>query len=1076
MKQISAMWPLLIAVGLASFAPAVVCSQVNSYVYNIVQSGNAYPGYFLIAPTGSDTVGVVDNSGLFVFPVNVGMQTNLNSFNNKELTYFSVSLGGGVFDLRCLVRVNAQFQVVDSIKPIGPYAADFHEGYATSDSTALVLGTYTLDVDLSKTIAGGKQNAKVVGAVIQEVTRSGRVLFEWKSFDHMSYMDATEDIDYTQPLIDVVHVNSVIRDTDGSLIISCRHLDEVIKISRTTGQILWRMGGSKSKNNQFRFLNDTVNGFVGFSHQHSTTRTSRGTLLMFDNGNLRTAPRYSRVVEYDVDEQSKTVKKIFEYSPSTPVYAVSMGSVYELPNQNLLIGYGSAATITGTDKDIAAQEIDRTGNVVATVYNIPAARYRPYRIVKSTFGMTGLQRTITTTGTATFANTDSTTCMALTTTQVKKTTVVTVERHHYAPRGVVDSLVNKAFFFPARWTVRLSDTSSLTGSTTLKLGRASRIEDPANVNVLYRPVEGKGSFLGVSATFSSTDSSWSIPFIKQGEYAVVYRTRISPELIYPSNKALSVERRVALRWHRLLYSDAYDVQVSGDSLFTSVSFSTSTKDTTWLLPLLAQNSTYWWRIRKVRGSINGSWSEVWRFTTEIDVPVVLEPDTTKALNLVYPSSPFRWKRVNGASQYQVVIRDTNNIVVFDTTTADTVCYPVRSLPANSKHLWNVRALIGSSTSKESTSRAIATAPLKPVLLYPEPNVFIAPTTAVGLQWRPGAIDSCRVRVYRMPDQLLAVDTTLSDSTLETVGLLPGSRYMWQVNALGVYGPSEPATRMFSLALDTDLARPVLDASIPRVAIAAQQPSRYFWQSIDGATEYHIQAANAVVFDEPMLDSVVMQPELMALLPRASSLYALRVQARRGYSISAWSDTMYLSTIVDSSSSIVPVYPVHGSTNAPSSGVFRFFTDGDYDSYEVQLARDPRMNSIDFKYYCFADSTSYTFLNDGTRYYWRVVGTSSTGKIFSSQVATMQTDGQVSVDLDDPTRLPISSLRVPEGIVLKNNTLERVAHIRVYTVLGQCISSMATSESREFGLLPLNFEAPYFIVVTFSSGKTYLFRA
>jgi hypothetical protein len=238
MKQISAMWPLLIAVGLASFAPAVVCSQVNSYVYNIVQSGNAYPGYFLIAPTGSDTVGVVDNSGLFVFPVNVGMQTNLNSFNNKELTYFSVSLGGGVFDLRCLVRVNAQFQVVDSIKPIGPYAADFHEGYATSDSTALVLGTYTLDVDLSKTIAGGKQNAKVVGAVIQEVTRSGRVLFEWKSFDHMSYMDATEDIDYTQPLIDVVHVNSVIRDTDGSLIISCRHLDEVIKISRTTGQIL----------------------------------------------------------------------------------------------------------------------------------------------------------------------------------------------------------------------------------------------------------------------------------------------------------------------------------------------------------------------------------------------------------------------------------------------------------------------------------------------------------------------------------------------------------------------------------------------------------------------------------------------------------------------------------------------------------------------------------------------------------------------------------------------------------------------------------------------------------------------
>ncbi len=1067
---------LLIAVGLAFFSPTPARSQVNSYTYNVTQSGNAYPGYFLIAPTGSDTVGVVDNSGWFVFPVNVGMQTNLNSFNNKELTYFSVSLGSGVFDLRCLVRVNAKFQVVDSIKPIGPYAADFHEGYATSDSTAMVLGTYTVDVDLSKIVAGGRQDAKVVGAVIQEVTRSGRVLFEWKSFDHMSYLDATEDIDYTQPLIDVVHVNSIIRDTDGSLIISCRHLDEVMKISRATGQILWRMGGSKSKNNQFRFINDTINGFFGFSHQHSATRTSKGTLLMFDNGNLRPAPRYSRVVEYEVDEQAKTVKKVFEYSPSTPVYAVSMGSVYELPNQNLLVGYGSAATITGTDKDIAAQEIDRSGKVVATVYNIPSARYRPYRIVKSMFGMTGLQRTISASGTVQFGNTDSTTCLSLKTTQVSTPTVVTVERHHYSPRNVVDSLVTKAFFFPARWTIRLSDTSSLTGSTTLKLDRSSRVDDPANVRVLHRPTEGKGGFIAVNATFSPADSSWTIPFIRQGEYAVVYQTRVSPELVYPKDRAVGVERSVSLRWHRLLYTDAYEAQVSGDSTFASVGYSTSTNDTTWSLPKLAQNATYWWRIRKVRSGTKGSWSAAWRFTTEIDVPVVLEPDTSKALNLVYPSSPFRWRSVNGASQYQVVVRDTNNNVAYDTTTADTLCYPTRSLAANSTYHWNVRALIGANVGKASTSRAVATAPLTPVLLYPEPNVFIAPMTTVELAWRPRSSASCRVRIYRLPEQQVLVDTTVSDSTLVAGGLLSGTAYMWEVSTIGTYGLSEPAARGFTLALDAYLSRPIVDASIQRTAIIPQQPSRYFWQMVDGATEYHVQASSGVVFHEPLLDTVIVLPELLARLPQASSLYALRVQARRGYSISGWSDTVYLSTVVDSSRSIVPVYPVHGATNVPSMGMFRFFSNGSFDSYEVQLARDPHMNSIDYKYYCFADSTGYTFLDDGTRYYWRVIGASSQGNNFSSEIATMLTGGQVSADRDEPTQTPISIQRVSESIILKNNTFEQISMVRIYTLLGQCVSSFVPPNNGEPSVVPLNFDVSCFIVVTFSSGKTYLFRA
>ena len=51
---------------------------------------------------------------------------------------------------------------------------------------------------------------------------------------------------------------------DGNLLLSCRHLDEVIKINKNTGNIMWRLGGEASKNNEFTFLNDTTDGFVGF--------------------------------------------------------------------------------------------------------------------------------------------------------------------------------------------------------------------------------------------------------------------------------------------------------------------------------------------------------------------------------------------------------------------------------------------------------------------------------------------------------------------------------------------------------------------------------------------------------------------------------------------------------------------------------------------------------------------------------------------------------------------------------------------------------------------------------------------
>jgi arylsulfate sulfotransferase len=60
-------------------------------------------------------------------------------------------------------------------------------------------------------------------------------------------------------------------------LVSCRHLDEITKIHRTTGEIIWRFGGSQ---NEFNFIND-----YPFTHQHSIRSLGNNRYILFDNGN-----------------------------------------------------------------------------------------------------------------------------------------------------------------------------------------------------------------------------------------------------------------------------------------------------------------------------------------------------------------------------------------------------------------------------------------------------------------------------------------------------------------------------------------------------------------------------------------------------------------------------------------------------------------------------------------------------------------------------------------------------------------------------------------------------------------------
>ncbi|MFN3781092.1 MAG: arylsulfotransferase family protein, partial [Candidatus Kapaibacteriota bacterium] len=109
-------------------------------------------------------------------------------------------------------------------------------------------------IDMSRIIPNGHPNCRVNNFKIQEINyRTKQVVWEWNALEHFSILDATEDITLESNYIRPFHINSIELLSDGNLLISCRHLDEITKINRSTGEIVWRMGGSKCRNNQFVF-------------------------------------------------------------------------------------------------------------------------------------------------------------------------------------------------------------------------------------------------------------------------------------------------------------------------------------------------------------------------------------------------------------------------------------------------------------------------------------------------------------------------------------------------------------------------------------------------------------------------------------------------------------------------------------------------------------------------------------------------------------------------------------------------------------------------------------------------------
>lgn len=154
---------------------------------------------------------------------------------------------------------------------------------------------------------------------------------------------------------DWLHANALYYDDrDSTIVISARNQSAIIKLALEPLEVRWILGNHEHWEKPYRsFLFDPIGkGFAWQWGQHAPMLDPHDPtrMLIYDNGNQRsyTSPAppessYSRAVEFQVDEQRRTVRQVWEYGKEygSARYTPVVGNAEYLSNGNRLVCFGA---------------------------------------------------------------------------------------------------------------------------------------------------------------------------------------------------------------------------------------------------------------------------------------------------------------------------------------------------------------------------------------------------------------------------------------------------------------------------------------------------------------------------------------------------------------------------------------------------------------------------------------------------------------------------------------------------------------------------------------------------------------
>lgn len=195
--------------------------------------------------------------------------------------------------------------------------AHHHDARWLANGHLLYAAAAPVPAGFAERVPGGTAHGPgevMYGDVIREVDRGGRLVWEWKAWEHLD--PAAFPIHpgfgrYHWPLVNGLDV-----DADGLVLMSLRTTSGIVGIDKASGAVKLHIPPSV------------------VSHQHAPVALPNGHILTFDNGNFRTGAHvpFSRVLEID----PATHEVVWSYADEmvNAFFTAFMGNAQRLPNGN----------------------------------------------------------------------------------------------------------------------------------------------------------------------------------------------------------------------------------------------------------------------------------------------------------------------------------------------------------------------------------------------------------------------------------------------------------------------------------------------------------------------------------------------------------------------------------------------------------------------------------------------------------------------------------------------------------------------------------------------------------------------
>ncbi len=587
---------------------------------------NPSPGHIFLATWDRNVpalygnfVFILDKNGSIVDSIRVnGAPYDFQVQPNGLLTYalgdFSSNVPLPGEELQHMV-LNNSLEVVDSFKMKNGYITDFHEFKMLPNGHVMMMSYHTIIYDMSTLVEGGQTDANLVINIIQEQDKDKNVVFEWRNIDYIPITDS--DLDLTDQRINYSTLNAFDVDTDGNILASFRNHSEIMKISRETGELMWRMGSPRG---EFSYVGEhEENAPYYHSRQHNIRRRPNGNITLFDNGQHHMPP-YSRAVEYELDEVSKVATLVSEWRyPSGNIFCVTAGNAEPLSNGGWFIGFGVPN----------AQFVKRNAVEVHPDGSIALELSLPDGVLAYRANKFPWEETINKLSFTHYEVKEGDTCSF---NNESITTGIEIIYNSLAAADYNESIITRLPYGPIQPEfieniISVSPVSiiyegfainSQTAEFRIDLSAFPEIIDPENTVVYYRSIPNEGLFAAKSTSYDSDTNELIFTLTGFGE--LVFGVPVTdienniPILYEPENQQeFFMKDTVTVRWTGKGMYNSFNVQISDDDEFTNILHESNTNISDFSAIGLPQNAEYFWRVNSVLDTQTSEWAQAWSF-------------------------------------------------------------------------------------------------------------------------------------------------------------------------------------------------------------------------------------------------------------------------------------------------------------------------------------------------------------------------------------------------------------------------------------------------------------------------------